>query len=61
MSIKQQRKSLEAVTWSPCLELEHANSINIAALQEIWVRTFDPLLKRYSSRTAKPYKGKKEN
>ena len=54
MSIKQQHRSLATLTSSPCLELVQENRTNIAALQEIWVRSFVPFLKRYSPCTTKP-------
>ena len=54
MSINRRRRFLAAVTSFPCLELTQVNSTNIAALHDMWVRNFDPLLNRYSCSAAKP-------
>ena len=54
MSINRHRRFLAAVTSSPCLELMQVNSTNIAALRDMWVRTFDPLLNRNSCSATKP-------
>ena len=52
--IKRQRRSIVAETSSPCLELAEVNRTKRAALQDIWVRSFEVFLKRYSSCTDKP-------
>lgn len=55
MSTNWHHKSLAAAASSPFLALLKLNSTSIAALQDMWVRSFaDPFFSRYSSCTTKP-------